>query len=169
MNTEYDYSLNSASNNSTNSEVKLKSGYYYNFKEKIEFDDYGVNQIVDSVATKNSFKQFPSELQFLLSIQKGFTVLTVGLVSTMLGIYACTANKTIEWNKKYFELKNIKTYEIPLASFGESLKYTIAEEAKKPHSNLTPPNPHTSLLFLAPVDIPNVKVFLESKTKNIPN
>ena len=85
----------------------------------------------------------------------------------MLGIYACTANKTIEWNKKYFELQNLKKYEIPLASFSESLKYTIAEKAKDPNSKLVPPNPHTSLLFLSPVNIPDTGDSIQYETKNI--
>ncbi len=169
MNNAYDDLLKYISDNSISRTVRSRLSHYYNFKEKIEFDDCDVSQALDNIATKNSFKQFPSELQFLLSAQKGFTILTVGLITIMLGIYACTANKTIEWNKKYFELQNIKKYEIPLASFSESLKNEIAEQSKKPHYNLTPPDPHTSLLFLSPADIPNVKSILKPKVKNISN
>ena len=169
MNNEYYDLLKYTSDNFIGKTVRSRLRNYYNFKEKIEFDDCEVSQALDNIAKKNSFEQFPSELQFLLSVQKGFTILNVGLITIMLGIYACTANKTIEWNKKYFELQSIKKYEIPLASFSESLKNEMAEQSKQPRYSLTPPDPHKSLLFLFPANIPNVKSIPKSKVKTIPN
>ena len=156
-----------ALNNPIDKKVKSEFVHRNSPKQKTEFNNDNTHQIINIINITTSVKQFPFKLEFLLSIQKGFTVLTVGLISIMLGIYACTANKTIEWNKKYFELQNLKKYEIPLASFSESLKYTIAEKAKDPNSKLVPPDPHTSLLFLSPVNIPDTGDSIQYETKNI--
>ena len=101
-----------ALNNPIDKKVKSEFVHRNSPKQKTEFNNDNTHQIINNINITTSVKQFPFKLEFLLSIQKGFTVLTVGLISIMLGIYACTANKTIEWNKKYFELQNLKKYEI---------------------------------------------------------
>ena len=55
MNNEYYDLLKYTSDNFIGKTVRSRLRNYYNFKEKIEFDDCEVSQALDNIAKKNSF------------------------------------------------------------------------------------------------------------------
>ncbi|MGK7881012.1 MAG: hypothetical protein AB4060_13060 [Crocosphaera sp.] len=102
-------------------------------------------------------KQLPLALQFLLLVQKGSTTFTFGLVAITLGVYAWTVYAPTLWTREFSKLKTLQRNERQLAASNESLKHTMAEQAEKPGSGLTLPNPHKSL-FISPAKVSVIEV-----------
>ncbi|GFE68423.1 hypothetical protein [Chroococcus sp. FPU101] len=118
-------------------------------------------KLVKAPSSKNNLKKLPvqnhelsSRLQFLLFIQKGFSFITFCLVMTTLGLYAWTVYFPRLWNNEYKKLETLQRYERHLISTNESLKNQLAQQAEKPETGLSNPNP-TQSIFLTPTSETN--------------
>lgn len=114
------------------------------------------SKIAQPAYPKNNLKKLPlqseqlsSRLQFLLFLQKGFSVITFCLVGSTLGLYAWTVYFPKLWSNEYKKLETLQRYERHLIATNESLKNQLAQQAEKPEMGLSNPNPAQSI-FLKP-------------------
>lgn len=106
--------------------------------------------------------RLPLALQFLLLVQKSSTTLTCGLVTITLAVYGWTVYAPTLWSREFSKLKTLQRDERQLVSTNETLKHTMAQQAEKPGSGLTQPNPSQSI-FLPPTEHPEIKLPINTK------
>lgn len=118
-------------------------------------------KIARSPRLENNLKKLPlkkeklsSKLQFLLFIQKGFSIITFCLVGTTLGMYAWTVYFPKLWSNEYKKLETLQRYERHITATNESLKNQLAQQAEKPETGLSNPSP-TQSIFLNPTSEAN--------------
>jgi hypothetical protein len=107
-------------------------------------------------------KPLPTSLQFLLRFQQASSVLTLGLVGIVLGVYAWTVYTPKAWSHEFHKLQMLQRHERQLVANNESIKHQLAEQAAKPSSGLVNTTPQQNIFLAAS---PN-KLSL-SRTKSI--
>jgi hypothetical protein len=118
-------------------------------------------KIARSPRLENNLKKLPlkkeqlsSKVQFLLFIQKGFSIITFCLVGTTLGMYAWTVYFPKLWSSEYKKLETLQRYERHITATNESLKNQLAQQAEKPETGLSNPSP-TQSIFINPTSEAN--------------
>ncbi|MBW4619041.1 MAG: hypothetical protein KME17_06745 [Cyanosarcina radialis HA8281-LM2] len=76
----------------------------------------------------------------LLVAQRSSLLLSLCLISLMLGVYAWTVYIQQMWSKEYRQLENLQRQERQMTAANEALKNQLAKTAENPHSGLVPPS-----------------------------
>jgi hypothetical protein len=83
-------------------------------------------------------------------------VITFCLLGSTLGIYAWTVYIPKVWDKEFGKLETLQRHERHLLSTNETLKHQLAQQAEKPETGLTHPQPFQTI-FLQRKSTPNLK------------
>jgi hypothetical protein len=76
----------------------------------------------------------------LLVAQRSSLLLSLCLISLMLGVYAWTVYIQQMWSKEYRQLENLQRQERQMTAANEALKSQLAKTAENPQSGLVPPS-----------------------------
>jgi hypothetical protein len=98
-------------------------------------------------------KPLPIWLRSLLWLQQGSSVVTLGLISATLTLYAFTVYAPRLWSQEYDQLQKLQREERELTATNETLKNQIAQQAQRPDTGLVPSKP-SSAIFLSPAPVP---------------
>lgn len=91
----------------------------------------------------------PVWLKFLVTLQRGSSVLTFVLVAGVLSVYGWTVLVQQRWGHEYSKLETLRKHERHLVAANEVLKNQLAQQAERPDTGLVLPDPGTTV-FLAP-------------------
>jgi hypothetical protein len=83
-------------------------------------------------------------------------VITFCLLGSTLGIYAWTVYIPKVWDKEFGKLETLQRHERNLLATNETLKHQLAQQAEKPETGLTHPQPFQTI-FLQRKSAPNLK------------
>lgn len=93
----------------------------------------------------------PVWLQSLILVQKGSSVLMLGLVTSALAVYGWTVHSQQLWSQEYQRLETLQRSEWQFTTANEVLKNQMAQQAEKPEAGLTLSTPdHTVFMQPAP-------------------
>lgn len=92
-------------------------------------------------------QQLPTALQVLLSFQQATSLITLGIVGVVLGIYGWTVYTPLQWSQAYQQLKTLQKTERQLIVNTEAIKHQLAQEADRPNSGLVNPSPDQNIFL----------------------
>ena len=102
-------------------------------------------------------KQLASrQLRSLCLLERIVAVITFCLLGSTLGIYAWTVYIPKVWDKEFGKLETLQRHERHLLATNETLKHQLAQQAEKPETGLTHPQPFQNI-FLQRKSAPNLK------------
>ena len=114
-------------------------------------------------------KQLASrQLRSLCLLERIVAVITFCLLGSTLGIYAWTVYIPKVWNKEFGKLETLQRHERHLLSTNETLKHQLAQQAEKPETGLTHPQPFQTI-FLQRKSAPNLKQYPASQSQSTVN
>lgn len=93
--------------------------------------------------------QFPATVRNLMLLQRGSSVLMLGLGAMSLMVYSWTVHSQRAWSEAYGKLDQLRRNEPQLTVANEALKQHLANDAELENSGLVDPDP-TQALFLEP-------------------
>lgn len=102
--------------------------------------------------------KLPPQLQFMLRVQQGLSIITCSLILTTLGVYAWTVYVPKLWSKEYNKLETLQRHERHLTAANESLKNQLAQQAENPQTGLAAPKPDQSIFLPVTKEQPVTKV-----------
>jgi hypothetical protein len=91
--------------------------------------------------------QLPTALQVLLGFQQATSLITLGVVGIVLGIYGWTVYTPLLWSQEYQQLKALQKTERQLIANTEAIKHQLAQEADRPSSGLVNPRPDQNIFL----------------------
>jgi len=124
---------------------------------------------VGRVPVSPTQKQLASrQLRFLCLLEKIVAVITFCLLGSTLGIYAWTVYIPKVWDKEFGKLETLQRHERNLLATNETLKHQLAQQAEKPETGLTHPQPFQTI-FLQRKSAPNLKPATASQPQSTVN
>jgi len=94
----------------------------------------------------------PMWLRSLLGMNRAIAIVTLILVSGVLGVYSQVVYTKQNWGQEYRTLERLQKEERQIAAFNEALKHNIAQTAKQEGTGLvTPDSNYMIVLEPAPV------------------
>jgi hypothetical protein len=108
------------------------------------------------------------QLRSLSLLERIVAVITFCLLGSTLGIYAWTVYIPKVWDKEFGKLETLQRHERHLLATNETLKHQLAQQAEKPETGLTHPQPFQTI-FLQRKSAPNLKPALASKPQSTVN
>lgn len=97
--------------------------------------------------TTSPQQQLPTSLQVLLGFQQTTSLITLGVVTVVLGIYGWTVYTPLLWSQEYKQLKALQKTERQLIANTEAIKHQLAQEADRPSSGLVNPSPNQNIFL----------------------
>lgn len=95
----------------------------------------------------------PMWLRSLLGMNRAIAIVTLILVSGVLGVYSQVVYTKQNWGQEYRQLERLQKEERQIAAFNEALKHNIAQTAKQEGTGLvTPDSNYMIVLEPAPVN-----------------
>ncbi len=94
-------------------------------------------------------RSLPPHIKVIVMAQRTSTVVTFGLIASVLAVYSWTVYSQQLWGKEYRRLESLQRNERQLTSANESLKSQIAQQAESPEAGLVLPS-SANRLFLEP-------------------
>jgi len=94
-------------------------------------------------------QQLPTALKVLLGFQQTTSLMTLGIVGVVLGIYGWTVYTPLLWSSEYQQLKALQKTERQLIANTEAIKHQLAQEADRPSSGLVNPSPGQNIFLPA--------------------
>ena len=107
------------------------------------------DRVVRNPRVLSTQPQLPTALQVLLGFQQTTSLMTLGVVAIVLGIYGWTVYAPLLWSQEYKELKALQKTERQLIANTEAIKHQLALEADRPHSGLVNPTPDQNIFLPA--------------------
>jgi hypothetical protein len=92
-----------------------------------------------STSIANSPRMTPWQRSLLVA-QRSSLLLSLCLISLMLGVYAWTVYLQQIWSKEYRQLENLQRQERQMTAANEALKSQLAKTAENPQSGLVSPS-----------------------------
>jgi hypothetical protein len=105
------------------------------------------------------------KLRSLSLLERIMAVITFCLLGSTLGIYAWTVYIPKVWDKEFGKLETLQRHERHLLSTNETLKHQLAQQAEKPETGLTHPQPFQTI-FLKRKSTSNLKPAPASQSKS---
>lgn len=96
----------------------------------------------------------PNWLTRLIAIQRGTSVVTLGLVVSALAVYGWTVYNQQLWSRNYRRLESLQRQERQLIAADEILKNQMARQAENPETGLVLPTPDSAVFLQAPKPVP---------------
>ncbi|GEA27372.1 hypothetical protein MiAbW_01935 [Microcystis aeruginosa NIES-4325] len=96
------------------------------------------------------------QLRSLYLLERIVAVITFCLLGSTLGMYAWTVYIPKVWDKEFGKLETLQRHERHLLATNETLKHQLAQQAEKPETGLTHPQPFQTI-FLQRQSAPNLK------------
>lgn len=94
-----------------------------------------------------TLEEVPFWLKKIQQIQRYSSLMTFGLVSATLAVYALNVYSQQSWGMAYQELQRLQKHEQQLTTKNEVLKNQIIREAEKPSTGLVTPTPATAIFI----------------------
>jgi hypothetical protein len=114
-------------------------------------------------------KQIASrKLRSLSLLERIVAVITFCLLGSTLGIYAWTVYIPKVWDKEFGKLETLQRHERHLLATNETLKHQLAQQAEKPETGLTHPQPFQTI-FLKRKSPANPKIAPSSQPQSLTN
>lgn len=107
--------------------------------------------------------QLPLWLRFLLVLQHSSSVFACCTIVSALAIYGWSVYTPQLWNQEYKKLESLRRNERNLTTTNETLKNELAQQAEKPETGLSAPNPGR-LIFLSPTPASSEESDSQSQT-----
>jgi hypothetical protein len=118
------------------------------------------------VAVAPTQKQVVSrKLRSLSFLERIVAVITFCLLGSTLGIYAWTVYIPKIWDKEFVKLETLQRHERHLLAANETLKHQLAQQAEKPETGLTHPQPFQTI-FLQRKSTANPKISPSSQPQS---
>lgn len=92
-------------------------------------------------------RSLPAWLTWLSTVQRGSTLLTFSLVTSVLGVYSWTVYAQDSFGREYRRLEHYQELERRLTPAIESLKDWLATQAESPDSGLVVPNAASTIVL----------------------
>ncbi|GBF55431.1 cell division protein FtsL [Microcystis sp. 0824] len=108
------------------------------------------------------------QLRSLCLLERIVAVITFCLLGSTLGIYAWTVYIPKVWDKEFGKLETLQRHERHLLATNETLKHQLAQQAEKPETGLTHPQPFQTI-FLQRKSAPNLKPAAASQPQSTVN
>ncbi|MEY3826897.1 MAG: hypothetical protein RLZZ148_1715 [Cyanobacteriota bacterium] len=100
------------------------------------------------VKTLNAKKpRFPNHVIVLMALEKAMSGVALTLLAGSLGFYAWTVYLPKLWSREYQKLETLQRHERQIIATNESLKHQLAQQAEKPETGLTNPQPAQSIFI----------------------
>jgi hypothetical protein len=108
------------------------------------------------------------KLRSLSFLERIVAVITFCLLGSTLGIYAWTVYIPKVWDKEFGKLETLQRHERHLLAANETLKHQLAQQAEKPETGLTHPQPFQTI-FLQRKSPANPKISPSSQPQSPSN
>ncbi len=95
----------------------------------------------------------PAWLRFLVKVERGTSIATLGLGVAALCAYGLAVMSQHTWYEEYSRLQGLQRQERQLKAANASLKHQMANQAEQSAARLVPQNPENSI-FLVPDQSP---------------